>query len=167
MHSFRYEVIMWGIAILKVIPGKLGCMLRRVFLPIHRGRNVLIWDHVHIDSPSRLSIGCNVSINRGGVINAGGYINIGSNVLIGPNCLIYSQNHRYEEVGTLIKDQGYDLSSVSIGNNVWIAGNVIILPGVTIGDNVVVGAGSVVVKSVPDNVVVAGNPAKVIKRLAP
>lgn len=52
-----------------------------------------------------------------------------------------------------------------IGNNAWIGGSSVILPGVTIGNNVVVAAGSVVVKDVPDNVVVAGNPAKIIKYL--
>mgnify|MGYP000293804664 FL=1 len=54
---------------------------------------------------------------------------------------------------------------VVIGNNAWIGGSSVILPGVTIGNNVVVAAGSVVVKDVPDNVVVAGNPAKIIKYL--
>ncbi|KAJ3060976.1 hypothetical protein HK102_009294, partial [Quaeritorhiza haematococci] len=54
-----------------------------------------------------------------------------------------------------------------IGNDVWIGGSATILPGVTIGDGVTVGAGSVVTKDVPPHVVVAGNPAKIIKRLAP
>lgn len=53
----------------------------------------------------------------------------------------------------------------TIGNNVWIGGNVTILPGVTIGDNVTIGAGAVVTKDIPADVVVAGNPAKIIKRL--
>ena len=56
-------------------------------------------------------------------------------------------------------------SKVEIGNNVWIGGGVTILPGVSIGNNTVVGAGSVVTKSFPDNVVIAGNPAKIIKKL--
>ena len=54
---------------------------------------------------------------------------------------------------------------VRIGNNVWIGGNSVIAPGVTIGDNVVVGAGSVVTKDVPDNVVVVGNPARILKKI--
>ena len=54
---------------------------------------------------------------------------------------------------------------VSIGNNVWIGGGVTILPGVSLGNNVVVGAGSVVTKSFPDNVIIAGNPATIIKKL--
>lgn len=61
-------------------------------------------------------------------------------------------------------DDYYELAfPVKIGNNVWIGGKVIICPGVTIGDNVVIGAGAVVVKDVPSNVVVAGNPAKIIR----
>jgi len=55
---------------------------------------------------------------------------------------------------------------VTIGNNVWIGGNVTILPGVTIGDNCTIGAGSVVTRDIPDNSVAAGNPARVIRRLA-
>lgn len=54
---------------------------------------------------------------------------------------------------------------IKIGNNVWIGGNVCVLPGVTIGDNVVIGAGSVVTKDIPANCLVAGNPGKIIKKL--
>ncbi len=54
---------------------------------------------------------------------------------------------------------------IKIGNNVWIGGNVVVLPGVTIGDNTVIGAGSIVVKDIPANVVAVGNPCKVIKEL--
>ena len=60
----------------------------------------------------------------------------------------------------------HGMSNVTIGKNVWIGGNCTILPGVTIGDNAVIGAGSVVTKSIPDNVVVGGNPAKILCSLA-
>lgn len=53
---------------------------------------------------------------------------------------------------------------ITVGNNVWIGGNVVVLPGVTIGDNVVIGAGSIVNKDIPSNVVTVGNPCKVIKK---
>ena len=60
----------------------------------------------------------------------------------------------------------FDLTTpVTIGNNVWIGGRAVINPGVTIGDNVVVASGAVVTKDVPDNVVVGGNPARIIKKL--
>ncbi len=65
----------------------------------------------------------------------------------------------FANFGWTVLDEAY----VTIGGNVWIGGSVTILPGVTIGDNVTIGAGSVVVKDVPSNVVVAGNPAQVIR----
>ena len=63
-------------------------------------------------------------------------------------------------------NSGYEYGiPVSIGNNVWIGGNVVILPGVSIGDNVVIGTGSVVTKSIPDNVIAAGNPCRIIRKI--
>ncbi len=126
----------------------IGCVIRRNLLPVKCGKNVKIWDGVHIDSPSKLVIGNDVSINRGTIINAGGGVTIGNDVLIGPNVTIYSQNHKYNEPNRKIKDQGYELKPVSIGNNVWIAANVIILPGVVINDNCVIAAGSIVTKDI-------------------
>jgi len=95
-----------------------------------------------------------------------GEIHIGDNVMIGSGAHIYVRNHRFDHVNTPIIDQGYYPSkSVTIHNGAWIGANVIILPGVTIGENSVVGAGSVVTKNVPSQTVVAGNPAKIIKKL--
>ena len=160
---FRYEILMWFNAIVKSIPGNIGCWLRIKLLPVKAGVNVKIWDHVHIDSPSKLCIGNNVSINRGSIINAGGGVHIGDDVLIGPNVIIYSQNHKFYDSNIPINKQGYELKEVVIGNNVWIAAGVAILPGITIGNNVVVGAGSVVSKNIEGNSVVVGNPMKNIK----
>lgn len=159
----KYELIMWVNGILKLIPGKTGCWIRNVVLPYKNGKNVTIWDLVHIDSPSKLTIGNNVSINRGSVINAAGCINIGNDVLIGPNVTIYSQNHKYQDDKELIRLQGYDFKPVSIGSNVWIAANVTILPGVDIADNVIIGANSLVTKPLSEAGVYTGNPAELHK----
>ena len=159
----KYEIILWYSSLLKVIPGKLGCLIRNIFLPYVNGKNVTIWDFVHIDSPSKLIIGNNVSVNRGCILHAGGEIDIGDDVLIAPGVIIYSQNHSYNDLNSNIVNQGYTLKKVNIGNNVWIAANAIILPGVTIGQGAVVAAGSVVTKDVKPNTIVGGNPATFIK----
>lgn len=89
-------------------------------------------------------------------------ITIGDNCLIGPNVGIYTTGHNpdpYDRHKT-----GY-AEPVSIGNNVWIGGHACIMPGVNIGDGTIIGAGSVVTKSVPANVLAAGNPCKVLRSL--
>ncbi len=84
--------------------------------------------------------------------------------MIGPNTLITTVGHPLSPAGRR-KHLGI-AKPVTIGNDVWIGGNVTILPGVTIGNNVVVGAGAVVTKDLPDNVVAVGVPAKIVKEIA-
>ena len=83
--------------------------------------------------------------------------------MIGPWVVIYSQNHNYTDLNSNIITQGYNTKSVNIGNNVWIAANAIILPGVTIGEGAIVAAGSVVTNDVASFAIVGGNPAIFIK----
>ncbi|EWH08497.1 acetyltransferase [Catenovulum agarivorans DS-2] len=162
----KYELILWYQFLLKNIPGNFGCYLRARLLPSSIGKNTKIWDQVQIDFPSKLSVGRNTSINRGAVINAGGGVEIGNDVLIGPNVTIYSQNHLFKDKSLTINSQGYEYGPVTIEDDVWIASNVTILPGVKIAKGAVVGAGSVVTKSVPAYQVVVGNPAKkILERL--
>ena len=92
-----YEIQLWVFSFLKAIPGRIGCRLRNVLLPYKNGSKVLVWSHTHIDSPSKLTLGNNVSINRECVLHAGGEIEIGNDVLIGPGVTIYSQNHNFED----------------------------------------------------------------------
>ena len=90
-------------------------------------------------------------------------VTIGNDVFIGPNCGIYTAGH---PIDYITRNEGIEYGkSITIGNNVWIGGNVCILPGVKIGDNVVIGAGSVVNKDIPSNSVAVGNPCKVKKVL--
>lgn len=91
-------------------------------------------------------------------------VNIGNNVMIGPNCGIYTVNHPMTVKGR--RQYLAQAKSVTIGNDVWFGGSITVLPGVTIGNNVVVAAGAVVTKDVPDNTLVAGVPAKIIHPLA-
>ena len=152
--KIRYEIILWYSHFLKSIPGNIGCFIRVKLLPIQSGKNVKIWDNVQIDSPSKIKIGSNVSINRSSFLHGGGGIQIGNDVLIGPNVTIYSQNHVFNNKDILIRKQGYNIKKVNIGNNVWIAANVIILPGVSIGDNCIIAAGTIVTKSITKNSIV-------------
>lgn len=155
----RYEIIMWIMWFLKVLPGHIGCILRRMFLPGRIARGAKIWDNVQIDAPSKLTVGARSSINRGCVLNCGGHVEIKEDVLIGPNVIIYSQNHVYADAAQLIAAQGYDRAKVIIEEDVWIGANAVILPGVTVARGCVVGAASVVTKSTDPYGVYVGSPA--------
>jgi acetyltransferase-like isoleucine patch superfamily enzyme len=122
-------------------------------------QNSTILPPVYIDRANCITIGYNVFINYGFNCIARGGIDIDDNVMIAPNVTILTTNHDYHKRNILY------CKKVHIKNNAWIGSGSIILPGVTIGVNSVVGAGSVVTKDVDDNCVVAGNPAQIIKKL--
>ena len=110
-----------------------------------------------------IEIGKNFYANHNLVILDGNKVEFGDNVFVAPNCAFYTAGHPldYKE-----RNKGLEYAKpIKVGNNVWIGGNVIVLPGVSIGDNVVIGAGSVVTKDIPSNVVAIGNPCRVIKEI--
>ena len=116
------------------------------------------------DKPnSIIKIGRNTRIH-GSCIHAFGEVVIGENCLIAANCQIFDASGHSSQISNRLESQG-ESKPISIGNNVWIGANSIILPGVTIGDGAIIGAGSVVVKSIPSNVIAGGNPAIVIKEI--
>lgn len=106
-----------------------------------------------------ITIGKNVFINHACSFLDMGGITIGDNVLIGPKVNLVSENHPIDPTqrNSLIG------KPIVIKNNAWIGASATILPGITIGENSIVAAGSIVTKDVPDNIIVAGNPAKKIK----
>lgn len=111
-----------------------------------------------------ISIGSGTYVNYGFNATSCSKINIGQNVTIGPNVFISTFNHGYESIHMPINSQRLiDKGSVTIGDGSWIGNNVTICGGVIIGRNCVIGAGSVVLKDVPDFSVAVGSPAKVIK----
>lgn len=91
------------------------------------------------------------------------HIYVGDDTMIGPNVTIASAGH---PIHPGLRSRGYQYNMpVRIGRNCWIGAGVVIIPGITIGDNVVIGAGSVVTKDLPDNVVAVGNPCKVLRNV--
>lgn len=124
-------------------------------------------EHIFIEPQFNCDYGCNIELgdhfyaNFGCVILDSAKVTIGEHCFLGPQVGIYTSTH---PVDPTQRKRGDQLAkSITIGDNCWIGGQACILPGVSIGDNVVVGAGAVVTKNIPDNCVVAGNPAIVIK----
>lgn len=117
------------------------------------------------EQETHLKIGDNTYIGElNNIRTGGGVITIGNNCSISQHITIVASNHLIKK-GKLIREQPWstDDNFVNIGNDVWIGANSVILPGVTINNGAVIGAGSVVTKDVPENAVVAGNPARVLK----
>lgn len=135
--------------------------------PIRIGNNSIIAEKTILSSYGPgLYIGSNTVIGNGCYIaQNGGKITIGDNVLIADGVRIYSLNHKFASRKIPIKNQGVENCTIEIQDNVWIGAGVVIFNNTTIGSGSVIGANSVVRKSVPKNVVYAGNPGKIIKEL--
>ena len=115
------------------------------------------------DNGKNIHVGKNFLANYNVTILDCGPVHIGDYVMIGPNTMISTVNHPMTPMGR--RNHLAIAKAVTIGNDVWIGGNVTILPGVTIGNNVVVAAGAVVTKDVPDNTLVGLVPARMIRKL--
>ena len=117
----------------------------------------------HCDYGYNIEVGTNFFANYNFIVLDVGKVRIGDNVMMGPNVGIYTAGHTLHPQSRL---SGYEYGiDITIGNNVWIGGNVCIMPGVTIGDNVVIGAGSVVTKDIPDNMIATGNPCRILREI--
>lgn len=127
------------------------------------GKGVWIEPDFRCEFGKNIFIDDNVYINFGCVILDCARVEIGANALIGSNLGIYPVNHAIDAEERI--NGGCSAKPVHIGKNVWLGGDVNILAGVTIGDNAIVGAGSVVTKDVPPNVIAAGNPCKVLRKI--
>ncbi|MFJ7935109.1 maltose acetyltransferase domain-containing protein [Sporosarcina sp. NPDC096371] len=128
------------------------------------GQNVYVEPSLRCDYGFNIHVGDNFYANFDSVFLDVCEIRIGDNCMIAPGVHIYTATHPLDPAE---RNSGIEYGKpVSIGDNVWIGGRAVINPGVTIGNNVVVASGAVVIKDVPDNVVVGGNPARVIKEIA-
>ncbi|OAQ38250.1 maltose acetyltransferase [Pedobacter psychrophilus] len=126
------------------------------------GKNFYIEPPFHCDYGYNIHCGDNVYFNVNCVVLDTMKINIGSNVFFAPGVQIYAASHPEDKETRKTLEFS---KPVSIGDDCWIGGNAIILPGVSIGKNCIIGAGSVVTKDISDNSMAVGNPAKVIKNL--
>lgn len=132
---------------------------------------MLLVDYPWVDGPIKMDYGSNVKLGKGVYVNSNSTwidtctITIGARTMIGPNCSFYSGTHPTDPFvrnGLRGPEMG---KPIVVGEDCWLGGNCVVLPGVTIGRGVTIGAGSVVTKDVPDFVVVVGNPARIVKRL--
>lgn len=127
------------------------------------GSNAWIEAPFYCDYGVNIEVGDNFFANYNLTILDVGKVTVGNNVLIAPNVSIYTAGHPLHPDS---RNSGYEYGiDISIGDNVWIGGNVCILPGVHIGNNVVIGAGSVVTKDIPDDYIAAGNPCALIRTI--
>lgn len=154
LHKFNNVVDPWEFEQLIEIAHKMFGAL---------GDNAWINPPFYCDYGKKIYVGDCFNANYNCVILDVGRVDIGNNVFFAPNVSIYTAGHPVHPVarGTMYE---YGIP-VKIGNDVWIGGNSVVLPGVTIGDGTVIGAGSVVTKDIPSGVIAAGNPCRVIRKI--
>ena len=145
-----------------------------VNLPIHKRSSVccirfeikgdiVVTAPFYCDYGFNISVGNNFYTNHNCTILDAAKVEIGDSVFLAPNCVISTAGHATDP---LQRSQGLEFAKpIRIGNHVWIGANVSVLPGVTIGDNTIIGAGSVVNRDIPSGVVAAGNPCRVIRNI--
>ena len=126
-------------------------------------------DNANIIPPFTCDYGCNVKVGKNTVINHSGVfldtneINIGKHALIGPKSGLYGAIHPFDVEA---RNEGIEKAkTINIGDGAWLGGKVTVVPGVSIGKHSVIGAGSVVTKDIPDDVVAVGNPCQVIRKI--
>lgn len=143
----------------------IGCDVRLDLFPFQKfslGAQSVIEDRVTLNNGAGpILIGDDVMVGIASTLI--GPVEIGNHVLIAQNVVMSGVNHSYEDIHRPINLQGYSADPIRIGDECWIGANAVITAGVTIGKHSVVGAGSVVIKDVPDYTLVAGNPATVKK----
>ncbi|NOI82325.1 acyltransferase [Vibrio tubiashii] len=129
------------------------------------GSNVNIGQGVYFGRGSLISIGNSSGIGEKSRLVAMDKITIGDDVMIAPEVLVLTGGHDYNDPQLLLREQVSTIAPVNIGDDCWIGARAIILPGVSITNRVIIGAGSVVTKSINESGIYAGNPAKKIKGL--
>ncbi len=143
-------------------PEKRQALLREILGKTSEGY-LTIESPFFCDYGYNIEIGTNFFANYNFIVLDVGRVRIGDNVMFGPNVMLCTAGH---PLHPKTRNSGYEYGiDITIGDNVWIGGNVCVLPGVTIGNNVVIGAGSVVTKDIPDNMLAYGNPCRVAREI--
>lgn len=139
---------------------------------IYFGDNVKIGAYSSVSSTSHMSkygiglkIGNNSGVGRFTEFGASGGIEIGNDVIMGSYISFHSENHNFGDLSKSIREQGVTSKGIILGNNIWVGAKVTFLDGCKIGNNSVIAAGAVVKGNFPDNVVIGGIPAKILKQL--
>ncbi len=128
------------------------------------GEKIEITPPFYCDYGFNITLGNSIFMNFNCIILDPGPVVIEDNVMFGPSVSLYTATHPVEAQERL---KGPELGyAITIRENAWLGGNCVVCPGITVGRNAVVAAGAIVTKDVPDNVVVAGNPARIIKKLS-
>jgi acetyltransferase-like isoleucine patch superfamily enzyme len=167
--SFREALVVyldeWVGAILRPIPSLAGATLRWAYCRLVFARLAgfcFIRPGARISYSYRITAGRNLHVNGGASIDARGGLILGDNVLIGPNAVLLTSQHHWSDPSLPVVVQGHQLAPTTIGDDVWIGANAVILPGVTIASGTVVGAGAVVTKDTEPYSIVAGVPARAV-----
>ena len=158
----------WVQPFLAWIPSLTGFVVRYLFFKLlfrSLGGMCYIAPGVTMQRSYGIRAGRNLAVNRGSLIDGKGEVEIGDDVLIGPNVVITSAQHCFERPDLPMNVQPEKKARVRIGNDVWIGAHAVIVPGVSIGDRVVIAAGAVVTRDVDSHSVVGGVPARKIKDL--
>ncbi len=160
VYTLVYNILFM---LMELFPAFIRTLFFRLILK-KMGKNSIIDFKTYMRFPSKISIGNNVNINRNCKLIAGiqseeARIVFKDNIAIGPNVTFFAAGHDHQYLS--LPDIG---SGITVKNYCWIGGNSIILPGVTLEEGVIIGAGSIVTKSIPAYSVAVGNPAKVIKK---
>jgi acetyltransferase-like isoleucine patch superfamily enzyme len=145
------------------IQGKLSRLEQRLDLGvgIHLDHGVIVWLG---DEQGSIQIAPRVYVGSYAFLGTYNHkLQIGEDSMIGAHCYVITENHGHQRNGVPFRQQGFEGADVTIGRNVWLGCHVTVLPGVTIGDNAIVGAGAVVTKNIPANETWAGVPAKKIE----
>ena len=169
--NYDKELIDLRLRCLKLCRAYNDCMpgetekLRGLFRQIipETGEGFTVMQPFRCDYGSNIRIGKNFYANYNLVILDAAQVTFGDNVFVAPNCVFTAAGHAIDETQ---RNQGLEIAlPITVGNSVWFGANVTVLPGVTIGDNVIIGAGSVVTKDIPSGVIAVGSPCRVLREI--